>query len=65
MEPTKLTKAEQARLNGSKSSGPNTPEGLQRCRQASIKHGMWVAEISTFSHCAAGRIVDTLDRQEC
>ena len=44
------TKAEQARINGSKSTGPKTPEGLQRCRQASVKHGMWVADIATFSH---------------
>ena len=50
MEPTKLTKAEQARINGSKSSGPKTPEGLQRCREASVKHGMWVAHVSTFPH---------------
>ena len=44
------TKAEQARINGAKSTGPKTPEGLQRCRQASVKHGMWVAHISTFPH---------------
>jgi hypothetical protein len=44
------TKAEQARINGAKSTGPKTPEGLQRCREASVKHGMWVAHISTFSH---------------
>ena len=50
MEPTKRSKAEQARLNGAKSSGPTTPEGLQRCRQASVKHGLWVAHISTLSH---------------
>jgi len=50
MENEKLSKAEQARINGSKSTGPKTPEGLQRCRQASVKHGMWVAHISTFDH---------------
>jgi len=50
MENEKLSKAEQARINGSKSTGPKTPEGLQRCRQASIKHGMWVAHISTLPH---------------
>ena len=44
MEKEKLSKADQARLNGAKSSGPKTPEGLQRCRQASVKHGMWVAD---------------------
>ena len=50
MENGKLSKAEQARINGSKSTGPKTPEGLQRCREASVKHGMWVAHISTFPH---------------
>ena len=50
MEKQKLTKSEQARINGAKSSGPKTPEGLQRCRQASVKHGMWVAHVSTFAH---------------
>ena len=46
----KLSKAEQARINGAKSKGAKTPEGLQRCRQASITHGMYVADISTFPH---------------
>lgn len=46
----KLSKAEQARVNGAKSKGATTPEGLQRCRQASITHGMYVADISTFPH---------------
>jgi len=50
MENEKLSKAEQARINGSKSKGPKTPEGLQRCRQASVKHGLWVAHVSTFPH---------------
>lgn len=42
------TKAEQARINGSKSAGPKTPEGLNRCRQASVKHGMWANHLSSF-----------------
>ena len=50
MENEKLSKAEQARINGAKSTGPKTPEGLQRCREASVKHGMWVAHISTFPY---------------
>jgi hypothetical protein len=50
MEAEKLSKAEQARINGAKSKGPTTPEGLQRCRQASVKHGMWVAQVSTLGH---------------
>jgi hypothetical protein len=50
MENEKLSKAQQARINGAKSKGPKTPEGLQRCREASVKHGMWVAHVSTFPH---------------
>ncbi|MBM3766676.1 MAG: hypothetical protein FJW32_14900 [Acidobacteria bacterium] len=50
MENEKLSKAEQARINGAKSKGPKTPEGLERCRQASVKHGMWVAHVSTLGH---------------
>ena len=50
MEHEKFSKAEQARVNGAKSTGPKTPEGLQRCREASVKHGLWVAHVSTFPH---------------
>ncbi|MBM3756575.1 MAG: hypothetical protein FJW38_21630 [Acidobacteria bacterium] len=45
-----MSKAEQARINGPKSTGPKTPEGLLRCRQASLKHGLWVADFSTLPH---------------
>ena len=37
------TKAEQARINGAKSKGATTPEGIQKCRLASVKHGGYVA----------------------
>ena len=32
------------RLHGGKSTGPNTPEGLERLRQARTKHGRYTAE---------------------
>lgn len=40
-------RANQARLNGAKSKGPNTPQGLDRCRKASVTHGAYIAQIST------------------
>lgn len=43
MQPQKLTRAEQARLNGAKSTGAKTPQGLERCRLASVKHGGYVS----------------------
>jgi hypothetical protein len=43
MQPQKLTRAEQARVNGAKSRGATTPEGIQRCRLINIKHGGYVA----------------------
>jgi hypothetical protein len=32
------------RLHGGKSTGPKTPEGRERCRQARLKHGKYSAE---------------------
>ena len=32
------------RLHGGKSTGPRTPEGLERCRTANWKHGMYSKE---------------------
>ena len=36
------------RLHGGKSTGPRTPEGLERSRKANWKHGMYSAEASKF-----------------
>lgn len=41
MEHTKLTKAEQARLNGAKSKGPKTDEGRRRMAASKTKHGLY------------------------
>jgi len=38
---TKLSRAESARINGAKSKGPKTPEGLHRSRTASYKNGLY------------------------
>ena len=32
------------RLHGGKSTGPRTPEGLERMRKAKTKHGLYAAE---------------------
>ena len=42
---TKLTRAESARINGAKSRGPKTPEGLQRCGNAAYKHGLYATRV--------------------
>jgi len=36
------------RMHGGKSTGPRTPEGLERLRQAKTKHGYYAAEAIRF-----------------
>jgi hypothetical protein len=36
------------RLHGGKSTGPRTPEGLERMRRAKIKHGLYAKEALEF-----------------
>ena len=33
------------RMHGGKSTGPRTPEGLERSRKANFKHGFYSAEL--------------------
>ena len=42
---TKLTKAEQARINGAKSKGPKTKDGKRRSQQANLKHGLYAKAV--------------------
>jgi hypothetical protein len=42
----KLSRSEQARVNGAKSKGPKTPEGRDKCAQANLTHGAYAARIS-------------------
>jgi len=46
MQNEKLTRAEQARINGAKSTGTKSKQGLERCRLASVKHGGYVSAYS-------------------
>lgn len=46
MQNEKLTRAEQARINGAKSTGAKSKQGLERCRLASVKHGGYVSAYS-------------------
>jgi hypothetical protein len=41
------------RMHGGLSTGPRTPEGLERCRIASFKHGLRSAEVITLRREAA------------
>lgn len=40
----KQKRAEQARINGAKSTGPKTPEGLKTAQTATLKHGLYATE---------------------
>ncbi len=35
------------RLHGGKSTGPRTPEGLERMRQSKLKHGKFTKELKS------------------
>ena len=45
----KQKRSEQARINGAKSKGPKTPEGMKRAQTASLNHGLY-ATTDTLRH---------------
>jgi len=50
------------RLHGGKSTGPRTPEGLERARKAPITHGRETAERRASRRAARARLKDLLRR---
>jgi hypothetical protein len=44
--PRKNTRAEQARINGAKSRGPQTPRGQERARTAPLKNGIYSSPVT-------------------
>jgi hypothetical protein len=47
---SKLSRSEQARLNGAKSNGPRTEEGRRRCGQINLTHGAYAAAATVLDH---------------
>jgi len=46
----KLSRSDQARVNGAKSNGPKTPEDKDKCAQVNLTHGAYAARISALPH---------------
>jgi hypothetical protein len=53
----KQKRSEQARINGAKSKGPKTPEGLKRAQTASLNHGLY-ATTDTLRHTVDPRLFE-------
>ena len=53
----KQKRSEQARINGAKSKGPTTPEGLKRAQTASLQHGLY-ASTDTLRHTVDPRLFE-------
>ncbi|MBM3788568.1 MAG: hypothetical protein FJW30_29895 [Acidobacteria bacterium] len=50
MSQEKNTRSEQARINGAKSKGPRTNDGLRRCGQVNLTHGAYAATVTVLDH---------------
>ncbi|MBM3786984.1 MAG: hypothetical protein FJW30_21715 [Acidobacteria bacterium] len=46
----KLTRSEQARINGAKSKGPKTEEGREKCAKVNLKHAAYAAKATVLPH---------------
>ena len=55
-------RAESARINGAKSQGPKTPEGLKTAKTASVRHGLYATQ-DTLGHLIDKELYDEFSNE--